>query len=75
MGPKSKKRDFTLKTGVKRPVGEKAGPGRIRKLLARRKKSMTNPDEKPRNPPEFGGFGAQVVIELSSAEIGDQYPW
>jgi len=70
MGPKSKKRDFTLKTGVQRLVGEKADPGRIRKLLARRKKSMTNLEGKPRNPPEFGGFSAQIVIELSSAEIG-----
>ena len=31
---------------------------------------MTNLEEKPRNPPEFGGFSAQIVIELSSAEIG-----
>jgi hypothetical protein len=33
---------------------------------------MTNPDEKPQNPPEFGGFAPQIVIELSFVEIGVQ---
>ena len=35
---------------------------------------MTNPDEKPQNPPEFGGFAPQIVIELSFVEIGVEAP-